>query len=243
MIALIPQLESSLAYLRPETKTSSESFSEVLQTVSNQTPPQSGSPPQYVVQQGDTLTEIAKKLGVSDPRELTRINHIKNPDLIQVGQVLKLSPGDTGEQETTPQPAPLKSPQGQKAPTAYALEKTVSSRAGTLVVTSWYGANHQGKTMANGRPFNMYADTAAHRTLPFGTKLDLTNPANGRQATVEVTDRGPFIRGRNLDVSYGVAKKLGMVDAGVAKLRMSKVQEQSPNRLSAASLGKPKIYL
>jgi rare lipoprotein A len=55
-----------------------------------------------------------------------------------------------------------------------------------------------------------------------GTKLQLTNPANGRTATVEVTDRGPFIRGRNLDVSYGVARKLGMVDQGVAKLRMNK---------------------
>ena len=62
-------------------------------------------------------------------------------------------------------------------------------------------------------------------------------------ATVEVTDRGPFIRGRNLDVSYGVARKLGMVDRGVTKLRMSKVQEQSPNRLSSATLGKPKLYL
>jgi rare lipoprotein A len=76
--------------------------------------------------------------------------------------------------------------------------------------------------MANGHPFNMYANTAAHRTLPMGTKVNLTNPANGHTATVEITDRGPFIRGRNLDVSYGVAKKLGMVDAGVAKLRMNK---------------------
>jgi rare lipoprotein A len=226
MIALIPQLESSLAYLRPETKTSSESFAEVLQTASSQTPPQSAPPPQYVVQQGDTLTEIAKKLGVSDPMELARINHIKNPDLIQVGQVIKLPTGDAGEQETTPQPVPVKSPQARKAPTAYALEKNVSTRAGTLVTASWYGANHQGKTMANGHPFNMYADTAAHRTLPMGTKVNLSNPANGRTATVEITDRGPFIRGRNLDVSYGVAKKLGMVDAGVAKLRMSKVDEK-----------------
>jgi rare lipoprotein A len=223
MIALIPQLESSLAYLRPEVKASSESFAEVLQTASSQTPPQSASPPpQYVVQQGDTLTEIAKKLGISDPMELARINHIKNPDLIQVGQVLKLPSGDAGKQETTPQPAPPKSPQGKKVPVLYALEKNVSARAGTLVTASWYGSNHHGQPMANGRPFNMYADTAAHRTLPFGTKVNLTNPANGHTATVEITDRGPFIRGRNLDVSYGVAKKLGMVEAGVTKLRMNK---------------------
>jgi rare lipoprotein A len=76
--------------------------------------------------------------------------------------------------------------------------------------------------MANGQRFDMFANTAAHRTLPLGTKVDLTNPANGRTATVEVTDRGPFIRGRNLDVSYGVARKLGIVEQGVAKLRMQK---------------------
>ncbi|MBI4643774.1 MAG: septal ring lytic transglycosylase RlpA family protein [Deltaproteobacteria bacterium] len=224
MIALIPQLESSLAYLRPEAQTSQsqESFAEVLQAASAQIPPQTAAPPQYVVQKGDNLSEIAKKLGFSDPMQLARINGIKNPDLIQVGQVLELSTGDTGKQGNPSQPAPLKAPQGRKAPTAYAQGKNISARAGTLVVASWYGANHQGKTMANGQRFDMFADTAAHRTLPMGTKLDLTNPANGRTATVEVTDRGPFIRGRNLDVSYGVARKLGIVNVGVTKLRMNK---------------------
>lgn len=243
MIALIPQLDSSLAYLRPEVKSSSESFADVLQAASSQTPAQTASPPQYVVQPGDTLTIIAKKLGVSDPMELARANGIKNPDLIQVGQVLKLSKGAAGKQGDPSQPAPLKAPQGRKTPTAYAQEKNISARAGTLVVSSWYGANHHGQTMANGRPFNMYADTAAHRTLPMGTKLNLTNPANGRTATAEVTDRGPFIQGRNLDVSYGVARKLGMVEQGVVKLQMAKVQEQSPSRLSSATPSKPKLYL
>jgi len=222
MIALIPQLDTSLAYLRPEAQSSSASFAEVLQAASSQTPPQSASPPQYVVQQGDTLTIIAKKLGFSDLMQLARANGIKNPDLIQVGQVLKLPTGDSGNQGTSPTAVAVKGAKGGKSPQAYAQEKNISARAGTLVVTSWYGANHQGKPMANGHPFNMYADTAAHRTLPLGTKLDLTNPANGRTATVEVTDRGPFIRGRNLDVSYGVARKLGMVEAGVTKLRMNK---------------------
>jgi len=153
MIALIPQLESSLAYLRPEVRASSESFAEVLQTASSQTPPQSASPPQYVVQQGDTLTVIAKKLGISDPMELARINQIKNPDLIQVGQVLKLPAADAGKKGTTPQPAPPKPPQGKKVPIAYAMEKNVSARAGTLVTASWYGANHHGQPMAVVRPW------------------------------------------------------------------------------------------
>jgi len=243
MIALIPQLDSSLAYLRPEVKTSSESFAEVLHAASSQTPSQSASPAQYVVQRGDTLNEIAKKLGYANPMELAKANGIKNADLIQVGQVLKLPTADSGQKGTTPTALAAKSSRGEKSSNTYAQEKNIAARAGTLVTASWYGANHHGQTMANGQPFNMYADTAAHRTLPMGTKLNLTNPANGRSARVKITDRGPFIRGRNLDVSYGVAKKLGMVEQGVVKLQMDKVQEQSPNRLSAETPIKPKIYL
>jgi rare lipoprotein A len=222
MIALIPQLESSLAYLRPETRTSSESFAEVLQAASDPTPPQSASSPKYVVQRGDNLSEIAKKLGYSDPMELARANGIKNADLIQVGQVLNLPAKDGSQQDNTIQVAAGKSSRAGKTATAKLQEKQVGARAGKLVVASWYGANHVGRPMANGRPFDMYANTAAHKTLPMGTKLRLTNPANGRTATVEITDRGPFIQGRNLDVSYGVARKLGMVEQGVAKLRMQK---------------------
>jgi rare lipoprotein A len=222
MIALIPQLESSLAYLRPETRTASESFAEVLQAASDPTPPQSASAPKYVVQRGDNLSEIAKKLGYSDPMELARANNIKNADLIQVGQVLKLPAKDGSTQDNTIQVAAAKSTRTGKTAAAKLQEKQVGARAGKLVVASWYGSNHVGKSMANGQPFDMYANTAAHKTLPLGTKLRLTNPANGRTATVEVTDRGPFIKGRNLDVSYGVARKLGMVEQGVAKLRMQK---------------------
>jgi rare lipoprotein A len=175
-----------------------------------------------VVQQGDNLSEIAKKLGYADPMQLARANGLKNANLLQVGQVLKLPTGDNGTQGTTPMALAAKSAQGGNNSEAYAQEKKVAARAGKLVVASWYGANHAGKPMANGKRFDMYANTAAHRTLPMGTKLQLTNPANGRTATVEVTDRGPFIRGRNLDVSYGVARKLGIVEQGVTKLRMEK---------------------
>lgn len=223
MIALIPQLESTLAYLRPEAKPSPENFAEVLKAAADPTPPpQPATPPQYVVQRGDNLTKIAEKLGYPDPMELARANGIKNPDLIQVGQVLNLPPKGSGKEGTTLLTAKVKAPKAKKTIAASVQEKRVTSRAGKLVVASWYGAKHHGKTMANGRPFDMYADTVAHRTLPLGTKLRLTNPANGHTATVKVTDRGPYIRGRNLDVSYGVARKLGMVEQGVAKLRMQK---------------------
>jgi len=88
------------------------------------------------------------------------------------------------------------------------------------VVASWYGKEHHGKPMANGKPFNMYAPTIAHKELPLGTKVELRNPRNGQRVVAVVTDRGPYIEGRDVDLSYGLAKKLDMVEQGVGKLMM-----------------------
>lgn len=91
---------------------------------------------------------------------------------------------------------------------------------------SWYGVgdNTAGKPVAmpNAGPFDPYGFTAAHKTLPFGTRLMLTNPKTGHVACVTITDRGPYVKGRELDVSYAVAKKLGFVNAGTAKLTVVK---------------------
>ena len=84
--------------------------------------------------------------------------------------------------------------------------------------TSWYGEETRGR-MANGEVFRSSdPTTAAHKKLPFGTKLQLTNPENGRCLTVEVKDRGPFVGGRDLDISEAAAKKLGMKECGVKAL-------------------------
>ncbi|MDD3581570.1 MAG: septal ring lytic transglycosylase RlpA family protein [Desulfobacca sp.] len=88
------------------------------------------------------------------------------------------------------------------------------------MLASWYGAKFHGRRMANGHRFNMYDLTVAHRTLPLGTELLLTNPHNGRQVEVRVTDRGPHVRGRQLDVSYEVARRLYFVSRGVTRLEM-----------------------
>ena len=86
---------------------------------------------------------------------------------------------------------------------------------------SWYGAAHQGRTMANGKPFNMHALTAAHRTYPFGTRLRVTY--RGRSVVVTVTDRGPASStGRCIDLSYGAAQALGMVRAGVGNVTITR---------------------
>lgn len=74
--------------------------------------------------------------------------------------------------------------------------------------------------MANGALYNMHANTVAHRDLPFGTELELENTTTGEKAKAVVTDRGPFIEGRDLDISYGLAQKLSLVKDGVAPLVM-----------------------
>ncbi|RKX71460.1 hypothetical protein DRP53_01395 [candidate division WOR-3 bacterium] len=85
---------------------------------------------------------------------------------------------------------------------------------------SWYGKEFHGKRTASGEIFNMYAFTAAHRTLPFGTKVRVTNLANGKSVVVKINDRGPFVRGRIIDLSYAAAKKIGLVRMGVAKVKI-----------------------
>jgi rare lipoprotein A len=88
-------------------------------------------------------------------------------------------------------------------------------------VASYYGRAHDGRRTASGEIFDMNGMTAAHRTLPFGTHVRVTNLANGRAVTVRINDRGPFRRGRILDLSYGAARKLGIVGRGIAKVRVA----------------------
>jgi len=95
---------------------------------------------------------------------------------------------------------------------------------GNYVVASWYGKQFNGKLTASGKRFNMYAMTCAHKTLKFGSKLRVTNPDNNKSVIVTVNDRGPFIRGRDLDLSYGAAKKIGIVKKGVARVKMEHIK-------------------
>lgn len=85
---------------------------------------------------------------------------------------------------------------------------------------SWYGDDFHGKATASGETFDMHKLTAAHRTLPLGTWIEVTNLENGRQAELRVNDRGPFVRGRILDVSRAAARKLGFLVDGTARVRI-----------------------
>ncbi len=88
------------------------------------------------------------------------------------------------------------------------------------VVASWYGNGYHGRPMANGDFFNMYANTIAHKDLPLGTRVVLENAQTGQTEEAVVTDRGPYIDGRDVDLSFGLAKKLSLLEKGVGKLTM-----------------------
>jgi rare lipoprotein A len=85
---------------------------------------------------------------------------------------------------------------------------------------TWYGRGHHGGPTASGERFDMYALTAAHRTLPFGARVLVENLRNGAQVVVRINDRGPFTRGRIIDVSYAAATRLRMIRAGVVPVRL-----------------------
>ncbi len=87
-------------------------------------------------------------------------------------------------------------------------------------LASWYGPGFDGRTTANGETYDMYASTAAHLTLPMGSLVRVVNPATGQGRVVRINDRGPFIEGREIDVSYDVARWLGLHNRGVARVRM-----------------------
>jgi rare lipoprotein A (peptidoglycan hydrolase) len=89
---------------------------------------------------------------------------------------------------------------------------------------SWYGPTFEGRTTASGELYDMTASTAAHASLPFGSMVRLINTRTGRSAVVRINDRGPYVKGRELDVSYQVAERLGIINRGVARLRMELLQ-------------------
>jgi rare lipoprotein A len=88
------------------------------------------------------------------------------------------------------------------------------------VVASWYGQEHHGKAMANGERFDMNAAIIAHKEIPLGTRVELENPLTGQRVKAVVADRGPYVEGRDVDLSYGLAKRLSLVEKGVGPLVM-----------------------
>lgn len=96
--------------------------------------------------------------------------------------------------------------------------------------SSWYGDDFDGQPTANGETYDMYAATAAHPTLPLGSIVRVVNTRNHRSQIVRINDRGPYIEGRELDVSYEVARRLGFDEHGLAKVRLELLEVPSRTR-------------
>ena len=91
-------------------------------------------------------------------------------------------------------------------------------------VSSYYGPKFHGKLTANGEVYDMYGLTAAHKTLPLNTIARVTNLENNKSLILRINDRGPYIKGRILDCSYGAAKKLGFIEQGTTKVKIEVIE-------------------
>ena len=90
-------------------------------------------------------------------------------------------------------------------------------------IASWYGKDYHGRKTANGEVYDMYAMTAAHCTLPFNTRVRVTNPGNGKKTELRINDRGPFVAGRIIDLSYTGARAIDMLGTGTAKVTVEAI--------------------
>ncbi len=110
-------------------------------------------------------------------------------------------------------------------PTIPAGTKPIVTETG---LASWYGPPYHNRRGSNGEVYNMHAMTAAHRTFPLGSIVRVTNVKTGDRALVRITDRGPFIRGRVVDLSLAAARKVGVWQPGVAKVKVELMQAAAP---------------
>jgi len=100
------------------------------------------------------------------------------------------------------------------APTKYDIQQGKTAKL--FVVASWYGEDFHGRPTSSGEPFDMNALTCAHKEYPFGTKLKVTNTSNNKTVECIVNDRGPFIKGRDIDLSYAAARQIDLIAPGIA---------------------------
>ena len=105
---------------------------------------------------------------------------------------------------------------------------------------SWYGIEERGRPTASGEPMDPGALTAAHRTLPFGTIVEVTNVETGAAVQVRINDRGPFVRSRVIDLSHEAARRLGILEKGVARVRLTvaNIPPRTPFTVQVAAFGR-----
>jgi len=164
----------------------------------------------------DELTSLTQRLNQSNAKFRHHVNEL-GAQALELFAMNGLAEGDEvalyaeaagGERVRVEARAP------STAPAAHEPEWTQKGRV------SWYGPGFHGRRTANGEVFDTNELTMAHRTLPFGTEVRVTNLANGRSVVLRVNDRGPYVRGRIADLSHAAAARLGFVDDGVTRARI-----------------------
>ncbi len=181
----------------------------------------------YVVQPGDTLERIARLFQVSIADLMMLNGLIEDPLPAGLEMEIPTTDWDAMNLDVLPLPElPVSAAENVlwvfiRPPPAPAEPKASSpNRAVQQGWASWYGPRFHGRRTANGERFNKFHLTAAHRTLPFNTRVRVTNLQNGRSIVVRINDRGPYIRGRIIDLSYAAAQQLGMHRQGVIQVRV-----------------------
>lgn len=130
---------------------------------------------------------------------------------------------------TKPEKIPPASPGVEKRPPPYIVGGKIYYPLGKVTdykeqgIASWYGPDFHGKKTSSGEQYDMYASTAAHRILPFGAKVRVTNLENGEKTVVVINDRGPFAKDRIIDLSYCGAKEIGLIGPGTAWVKLEVV--------------------
>jgi len=118
----------------------------------------------------------------------------------------------------------IKAPRSEKAKVFKTAAKSTKVQVGTA---SWYGKQFHGRQTASGDTYDMFQFTAAHRTLPLGTLVKVTNLRNGKWVVVKVNDRGPYVGHRVMDVSYGAAQMMGFRQRGLEKVKLEVIEPET----------------
>jgi rare lipoprotein A (peptidoglycan hydrolase) len=210
---------------------------------------------EHTVQSGDRLWTIARnqlrQSGVEASgstvnayiNQIVEANREHNPGLVKnrnrldVGDKIALpeyrKPDGQQPERTTPagterQPRPERERQPDESTPRYTRRN--DDAPAKTIRASWYGGYFHGRKTASGDTYDQDGMTAAHKTLPLGSMIEVSNPKNGQSLILRVNDRGPFIEGRDLDLSRGAARHLGTIEQGVATLKM-KVIGMGPRRV------------
>lgn len=147
--------------------------------------------------------------------------------------LLVLAFGGCSESERVTAEAPPAASPPPAPPEREAVQPTQPAPYHQTGIASWYGGRHQGRPTASGARFDMHALTAAHRFLPLGTLVLVENLANGRRIALTITDRGPYVAGRIIDLSLAAARSLGLERSGVGLVRVTLLSSASPELVAS----------